>query len=211
MLTHLARLTLGVTLVSVFALGLAPRPALADPYSLPIASSGPVILPPVADDGTIAARQLAAQVGLAQFTAPGWRPGLLRHVVMFRYKSGTTAAMRAEITMRFLRLAEDSRRPDGSHPVRSIEMGVQNSGEGADAGLQQAFIVTFASEGDRNFYVGKPVIMDPAWFDPAHEAFKSFAAPSIEKVIVFDFNVLATASRAPLGRGEKARHSQTRR
>lgn len=168
--------------------------ARADPYSLPIASSGPVTLPPMADGGTIAARQLAAQVGLAQFTSPGWRPGLVRHVVMFRYKPETTSATRAEITMRFLRLAQDSRRPDGSHPVRSIETGVQTSGEGVDGGLQQAFIVTFASEGDRNFYVGKPVIMDPAWFDPAHEAFKSFAAPFIAKTLVFDFNVLATVS-----------------
>lgn len=179
--------------------------AMADPYSLPIASSGPVSLPPVADDGTIAARQLAAQVGLPQFTAPGWRPGLLRHVVMFRYKPGTTNAMRAEITSRFLRLVQDSRRPDGSHPVRSIEMGVQNSGEGVDAGLQQAFIVTFASEGDRNYYVGKPVVMDPAWFDPAHEAFKEFAGPSLEKVVVFDFNVLASASLEPTSRKANTR------
>ncbi|GBQ84535.1 hypothetical protein AA0535_0522 [Asaia krungthepensis NRIC 0535] len=191
------RLALAAGLMSSIGLVSVTGMAKADPYSLPIASSGPVTLPPVADDGTIAARQLAAQVGLAQFTAANWRPGLLRHVVMFRYKSGTTAAMRAEITMRFLRLAQDSRRPDGSHPVKSIEMGVQNSGEGADAGLQQAFIVTFASEGDRNFYVGKPVIMDPAWFDPAHEAFKNFAAPSIDKVVVFDFNVLATTSLEP--------------
>lgn len=182
---------------AVCTAALVAQPAKADPYSLPIASSGPVTLPPVTDNGTIAARQLAAQVGLPQFTSPSWRPGLLRHVVMFRYKPGTTAAMRAEVTMRFLRLAQDSRRPDGSHPVRSIEMGMQNSGEGADAGLQQAFIVTFASEGDRNFYVGKPVIMDPAWFDPAHEAFKNFAGPALEKVVVFDFDVLAVAGQQP--------------
>lgn len=182
---------------AVCTAALVAQPAKADPYSLPIASSGPVTLPPVTDNGTIAARQLAAQVGLPQFTSPSWRPGLLRHVVMFRYKPGTAAAMRAEVTMRFLRLAQDSRRPDGSHPVRSIEMGMQNSGEGADAGLQQAFIVTFASEGDRNFYVGKPVIMDPAWFDPAHEAFKNFAGPALEKVVVFDFDVLAVAGQQP--------------
>ena len=182
---------------AVCTAALVAQPAKADPYSLPIASSGPVTLPPVTDNGTIAARQLAAQVGLSQFTSPSWRPGLLRHVVMFRYKPGTAAAMRAEVTMRFLRLAQDSRRPDGSHPVRSIEMGMQNSGEGADAGLQQAFIVTFASEGDRNFYVGKPVIMDPAWFDPAHEAFKNFAGPALEKVVVFDFDVLAVAGQQP--------------
>lgn len=202
---RLARFTFMAAALSGVALGFLAVPAKADPYSLPIASSGPVVLPPVTDNGTIAARQLAAQVGLPQFTSPSWRPGLLRHVVMFRYKPGTTAAMRGEVTMRFLRLAQDSRRPDGSHPVRSIEMGVQNSGEGADAGLQQAFIVTFASEGDRNFYVGKPVIMDPAWFDPAHEAFKNFAGPALEKVVVFDFSVLATAGQGPSGHEKKTR------
>lgn len=203
MLSRLTRISLLETAVCTVAL--IANPAKADPYSLPIASSGPVILPPVTDNGTIAARQLAAQVGLPQFTSPSWRPGLLRHVVMFRYKPGTTAAMRAEVTMRFLRLAQDSRRPDGSHPVRSIEMGMQNSGEGADAGLQQAFIVTFASEGDRNFYVGKPVIMDPAWFDPAHEAFKNFAGPALEKVVVFDFDVLALAGQQPDAHHARAR------
>ncbi|GAB6854830.1 Dabb family protein [Asaia astilbis] len=190
---HSGRLSLLGVFISGTALMLAAAPAKADPYSLPIASSGPMATLPVVDSGTVAARQLAAQIGLPAFTSPSWRPGLLRHVVMFRYKPGVTAAMRAEITARFLRLAQDSRRPDGTHPVKTIETGLQNSGEGVDAGLQQAFIVTFASEGDRNFYVGKPVITDPAWFDPAHEAFKSFAAPAIDKVVVFDFRVLASA------------------
>ncbi|WP_025885618.1 Dabb family protein [Asaia prunellae] len=212
-LSHFTRLTLVGTIVAGGVVTLAATSAKADPYSLPIASSGPVVLPPVADDGTIAARQLAAQVGLPQFTSSSWKPGLLRHVVMFRYKSSATPAMRAEVTARFLRLVQDSRRPDGTHPVKSIEMGMQNSGEGVDAGLQQAFIVTFASEGDRNFYVGKPVIMDPAWFDPAHEAFKEFAAPAIEKVVVFDFDVLASASLEP-SRHKMSSHrgnTQTRR
>ncbi|NVN01525.1 MULTISPECIES: Dabb family protein [Asaia] len=212
-LSHLSRLTLMGAIISGGVLTLAATPVMADPYSLPIASSGPVALPPVADGGTMAARGLAAQVGLPQFTSPSWRPGLVRHIVMFRYKSSATAAMRAEVTSRFLRLVQDSRRPDGTHPVKSIEMGVQNSGEGVDAGLQQAFIVTFASEGDRNFYVGKPVIMDPAWFDPAHEAFKTFAAPALEKVVVFDFDVLATASLEPSGHKGTSHKagSQTRR
>jgi len=209
-LSHLSRLTLMGAIISGGVLALAATPAQADPYSLPIASSGPVVLPPVADDGTIAARGLAAQVGLPQFTSPSWRPGLVRHIVMFRYKASATAAMRAEVTSRFLRLVQDSRRPDGTHPVKSIEMGVQNSGEGADAGLQQAFVVTFASEGDRNFYVGKPVIMDPAWFDPAHEAFKTFAAPALEKVVVFDFDVLVSASQGSSARKGSALNANGR-
>lgn len=163
--------------------------ACANPYSLPVASSGPVSGTPVVNDAVIAARQLAAQVGLAQFTSPTWRLGLVRHIVMFRYKSSVNSAIRAGVTSRFLRLVEDSRRPDGSHPVRSIEVGEQNSGEGTDVGLQQVFLLTFGSEGDRNFYVGKPIVMESAFFDPAHEAFKQFAAPYIEKAVVFDYDL----------------------
>lgn len=193
MLSRLLRLGFPVLVAGGFGAILSP-PASADPYSLPIASKGPVALPPVADAGTHAAQQLAAQVGLSRFTAPDWRPGLVRHIVMFRYRPGTSAVRKQEITGRFLRLVEDSRRPDGTHPVRSIETGVQNSGEGVDDGLEQAFLVTFNSEGDRNFYVGKPVVTDPAFFDPAHEAFKQFAGPSIEKTVVFDYDVLAAFS-----------------
>ncbi|WP_051626068.1 Dabb family protein [Kozakia baliensis] len=179
--------------------------AKADPYSLPIASYGPVNLPPLPAVGTMAARQLMAQIGAAQFTSPTWHPGLLRHIVMFRYKAKTTLAERSEITARFLHLVQDTRRSDGAHPVVSIETGMQNSGEGVDDGLEQAFIVTFRSEGDRNFYVGKPVVTDPGFFDPAHEAFKEFAAPYLEKVTVFDFGVLAQAVPPAAKSGKKIR------
>lgn len=145
----------------MFAAFAAMSPARADPYSLPIAQSGSVAGAPSVAAGTVSARQLAAQVGLAQFTSPTWQPGELRHVVMFRYRKDTSAAQRSEVTARFLHLAQDSRRPDGSHPVVSIETGMQSSGEGTDGGLEQAFIVTFRSAGDRNFYVGKPVVTDP--------------------------------------------------
>lgn len=185
-------------------MGMTPM-AKADPYSLPIASFGPVGVMPTVASSTAALQQLAAQVGLAQFTAPEWHVGTVRHIVMFRYKSDASVAQRAEVTARFLHLAQDSRRPDGTHPVVSIETGMQNSGEGADDGLQQVFLVTFRSEGDRNFYVGKPVVTDPAFFDPAHEAFKEFAAPYLEKVVVFDFDVMATAA-APVLRATQGHH-----
>jgi len=144
--------------------------------------------------GTTAAQQLARQMGLPAFTAPDFHPGVVRHMVMFRYKASASAAARAEVTARFLHLVQDSRRPDGKRFVQSIETGMQSSGEGSDDGLQQAFLVTFRSEGDRNFYVGKPVVTDPAYFDPAHEAFKEFAAAYLDKVVVFDFTVAAVES-----------------
>lgn len=178
--------------------------AKADPYSLPIATSGPIKTdaPAVA---TVASQQLARQVGYAQFTAADWHVGTVRHMVMFKYKKDATPAQRAEVAARFLHLAQDSRRPDGRPVVVSLETGFQNSGEGVEGGLQQAFLVTFRSEGDRNYYVGKPVVTDPAFFDPAHEAFKEFAGPYLDKVMVFDYDVLAVSTPA-----EKARKASRR-
>lgn len=173
--------------------------AKADPYSLPIATSGPVTSDTPAA-ATVASQQLARQVGYAQFTAADWHVGTVRHMVMFRYKKDATTAQRAEVSGRFLHLAQDSRRPDGRPVVVSIETGFQNSGEGVEGGLQQAFLVTFRSEGDRNYYVGKPVVTDPVFFDPAHEAFKEFAGPYLDKVMVFDYDVLAVSAPADKAR-----------
>jgi pimeloyl-ACP methyl ester carboxylesterase len=127
---------------------------------------------------------------VAQVTHPDYRPGTVRHVVLFRYKDDVSEAQRDEVKTRFLNLARESQR-DGRSYIVSIETGAQNSGEGADQGLQQGFIVTFRSEGDRNYYVGRPLVTDPAFLDPAHEAFKQFVGPLLAPngVLVFDFTV----------------------
>lgn len=68
----------------------------------------------------------------------------------------------------------------------------ETSGEGADQGLEQGFIVTFNSEGDRNYYVGQPVVTDSGFYDPKHQAFKDFVGPllaSTAAALVFDFTV----------------------
>lgn len=113
-------------------------------------------------------------------------------MVMFRFRPETTVEQRKEVTRRFLALAGLSRRTDGSPVVVSIETGAQNSGENADEGLEQGYLVTFRSEGDRNFYVGRPVVNDARYFDPAHDAFKISVAPYLASVVVFDFTVQAS-------------------
>ena len=54
-----------------------------------------------------------------------------------------------------------------------------------------AFVVRFASEGDRNFYVGAPIVTDPAYCDRQHHAFKGIVGPRLDRqgagVLVFDF------------------------
>ncbi|MCE2563079.1 Dabb family protein [Komagataeibacter sp. FNDCF1] len=143
-------------------------------------------------DATRAERLLASQIGLRTFTSAGFHPGMVRHIVMFRFLPTITDAQRAEVVRRFMALGQVSRREDGSPVISAIETGAQISGEGVDEGLQQAFLVTFRSEGDRNYYVGRPVVTDPAYFDPAHEAFKKFAAPYIVSVVVFDYALPTT-------------------
>lgn len=126
------------------------------------------------------------QVGLVRFTGPDYKPGLVRHMVMFRYKPGTSEAIRRQIREQFLAMQQSARR-NGRPYILSIETGLQNSGEGADQGLQEAFLITFRSEGDRNYYVGTPVVNSPAYYEPTHERFKQFAFPHIQSAVVFDY------------------------
>jgi hypothetical protein len=150
-------------------------------------------------DHPTAAQQLSdelAKVGVARFTAHDYKPGLVRHVVLFRYGAQVTDGQKLEIRRRFLALRTQAMRA-GKPYILSIETGGEISGEGADQGLEQGFIVSFGSQGDRNYYVGQPVVADPAFYDPAHQAFKDFVGPllhtsvsgSVDGVVVFDFAV----------------------
>jgi hypothetical protein len=140
-------------------------------------------------------RALGAAEALAQ-TAPEYHRGVVRHLVTFRFKAGVTGAQVEEVVRRFLALKTACRR-DGREYIRSIEAGRANSPEGADQGQQVGFLVTFGSEGDRNYYVGAPLIDPgmPQFFDPAHAEFKGFvggllATPVVPNgVFVFDFTV----------------------
>lgn len=131
------------------------------------------------------------ETGRKMFTSHNYNPGIIKHIVLFRYKDKVTSEQKNEVIQRFLKL-RDSKRPGEQRPyVISITMGSQNSGEKASMGFEQAFIVTFGSEGDRNYYVGTPVVEEPAYYDQNHAEFKNFVGPLLENnhgVLVFDFN-----------------------
>lgn len=122
------------------------------------------------------------------FTSSHYKAGLVRHIVLFRYASNVTAFQKNQIKARFLNLKNTCLR-NGRPYIVSIEAGSQNSFEQADQGLEQGFIVTFNSQGDRNYYVGHPVVADEKLVDPAHDAFKKIVGPLLDNngVIVFDF------------------------
>ncbi|MGQ5837771.1 Dabb family protein [Serratia sp. IR-2025] len=147
------------------------------------------------EQGSIMFNKLNQQreaIGNSAFTAEDYKPGLLKHIVLFRYKKNVTPSKKYAVVNRFLALRQ-SIRPGASSPyILSIVEGMQNSGEGVDGGFEQGFIVTFKSEGDRNYYVGKPLVDTEGDYDEAHDAFKQFVAPLLSDdngVLVFDFSL----------------------
>ena len=125
----------------------------------------------------------------AEFTTPDFKTGTIQHIVLFRYKPEVGGEQRKEVFDRFLQLKDKAKR-DGKPYIVSIKAGAQNmSLEGAGQNFDQAFIVEFRSEGDRNYYVGTPAITDPAFYDPAHQEFKEFVGPFLTEhgALVYDF------------------------
>jgi hypothetical protein len=126
----------------------------------------------------------------ATITATNYHSGPVEHVVLFHYKDDVTPTQKGEVAKRFLALQQECQR-DGHPYVLSIKAGAQNSGEGVAQGFEEGFEVEFASEGDRNYYVGQPVVTDSHHYDPAHQAFKDFVGPLLSDkngVLVFDFD-----------------------
>lgn len=130
------------------------------------------------------------EIGSKAFTSHTYNPGNIKHIVIFKYKDSVTPQQKKEVIQRFLQL-QQSKRPGDKRPyIISITTGSQSSGEKASLGFEQAFIVSFRSEGDRNYYVGTPVVGDPAYYDRQHAEFKQFVGPLLEDnngVLVFDF------------------------
>ena len=95
----------------------------------------------------------------------------LRHVVMFGWKSGADSAAINRIVMAFKAL------PEKIKTIKRFEWGVNNSPENLNQGLTYCFLVTFASEKDRNDYI----------VNPDHKAFTQLLPGVMEKVTVFDY------------------------
>ena len=95
----------------------------------------------------------------------------LRHVVMFKFKDeapkeGIEAVEKAFVSLR-----------DSIPLIRSLEWGTDVSTEGINQGFTHCFLVTFASEEDRDAYLPHP----------AHKAFGDVLKPVIDKVMVIDY------------------------
>ena len=98
--------------------------------------------------------------------APGFR-----HVVLFKFKDGTSDADIKKVQRAFLDLKK------GIDVVRDIESGKDVSTENLQQGFTHCFIVTFDDAKGRDTYLTHPV----------HKEFVKLAGPVLDKALVIDF------------------------
>ena len=96
---------------------------------------------------------------------------VLRHVVLFKFKDGTTSDQ--------AKLVEDTFRklPSKIKEIKGFEWGTNNSPEGLAQGFTHCFLLTFNSEADRAVYLPHP----------DHKAFGKVLGPYLDKVLVVDY------------------------
>lgn len=96
---------------------------------------------------------------------------LLRHVVLFKFKAGTSEKDITKVREAFSAL------PSKIPQIVSYEWGTNNSPEGLDKGFTHVFFLTFKSEEDRAIYLPHP----------DHKAFGDVLGPHLDDVLVVDY------------------------
>ncbi len=96
---------------------------------------------------------------------------MLRHVVLFKYKDGTSDEKLEELVLAFKAL------PSKISSVAAFEWGTNNSPEGLADGFTHCYFLTFQSEAGRDEYLKHP----------AHEEFVGMLRPHLDKVLVVDY------------------------
>jgi hypothetical protein len=96
---------------------------------------------------------------------------LLRHVVLFKFKDTSSPADVQKVEDAFRAL------PKQIKEIKSFEWGINNSPENLNQGFTHCFLVSFASEADREVYLPHP----------AHKAFVDVLRPHLDKVLVVDY------------------------
>lgn len=138
------------------------------------------------------------RVGVQAFTAGDYRPGPVVHIVLFRFADSATTEQR-DHAIDFFRSLIGSERNARPY-IESISGGAQESGEEGANEFEYGFIVRFRSVGDRNYYVGEPLVSDPDYYDPQHAAFKREVGPLLRShngVQVLDFLEDVARTEAP--------------
>ncbi len=95
----------------------------------------------------------------------------LRHVVMLKFKDTAQGSDVKKVEDAFRALAGKI------SLIKDFEWGTNNSPENLNGGLTHCFLVTFASEKDRDAYL----------VHPDHQAFVKILQPHLDKVTVVDY------------------------
>ena len=119
--------------------------------------------------GTIAMKASTLNNNNINFTME--QDSVLRHVVMFKFKEGTSQADIDKVQEAFSAL------PSKIPQIASYEWGTNNSPEGHDKGFTHCFFLTFKSEADRAIYLPHP----------DHKAFGGILGPYLDDVMVLDY------------------------
>jgi hypothetical protein len=90
---------------------------------------------------------------------------------MFQFRDGTPANTIRQIEAAFAAL------PEKIEAIRDFEWGTDVSVEGQADGFTHCFVVTFASEADRDTYLPHPT----------HQEFVSLVTPHKQKSLVLDY------------------------
>lgn len=96
---------------------------------------------------------------------------VLRHVVLFKFKDGTSETDIAKVQDAFSAL------PTKIPEIAGYEWGLNNSPEGLEKGFTHCFFLTFKSEEDRATYLPHP----------DHKAFGEVLGPHLDDVLVIDY------------------------
>ncbi len=97
--------------------------------------------------------------------------GKVRHVVLFKFKEGTTAEQQKTVEDAFREL------PKKVHEIVDFEWGTNISPENRNEGFTHCFLVTFDDVKGRDAYLPHP----------AHKEFGKVLKPYLDKVLVIDF------------------------
>ena len=95
----------------------------------------------------------------------------LRHVVLFKFKDSSQPEDVKKVEDAFAGLSKKI------SLIKDFEWGTNNSPENLNQGLTHCFLVTFASEKDRDAYL----------IHPEHQKFVEVLKPHLDKVTVLDY------------------------
>ncbi|MFS4494536.1 Dabb family protein [Maribacter sp. 2308TA10-17] len=96
---------------------------------------------------------------------------LLRHVVLFKFKEGTSSEDIKKVEAAFSAL------PSKIEQIKGYEWGLNNSPEGLEKGFTHCFFLSFKNEEDRAIYLPHP----------DHKAFGDVLGPYLDDVLVIDY------------------------